>query len=72
MSRPVPSFDYKTCMACRVCVQTCPFSCIDMTRTGPDPYGKVYPELTAPDTCTGCRLCERGCPVDCITMTERR
>lgn len=71
MSRPAPVFDYSLCIACRVCVQACPFSCIDMSRTGGDPYGKVYPELTGQDRCTGCRLCERSCPVDCIAMLER-
>lgn len=68
MNHTVPVFDYKICMACRVCVMECPFSCIDMTRSGPDPYGKVYPELARPEDCTGCGLCGKACPVDCITM----
>lgn len=55
-------------MACRVCVIACPFGCLDMTRTGVDRYGKVYPEMVKPESCTGCGICARECPVDVIVM----
>ncbi|MBI9102059.1 MAG: 4Fe-4S binding protein [Spirochaetales bacterium] len=63
-----PIVNIKECMACRICVSTCPFSCLQESRTGLDRYNKAYPELLSPDTCTACGLCARACPVDAITM----
>jgi Pyruvate/2-oxoacid:ferredoxin oxidoreductase delta subunit len=67
----IPSVDYKLCMACCVCISSCPFSCLDSVKTGLDSYNKAYPELVSIDTCTGCRICAIACPVDVITMVSR-
>jgi Pyruvate/2-oxoacid:ferredoxin oxidoreductase delta subunit len=65
-----PSFDYRSCMACRICVYACPFGCLDDTKTGIDRYGKAYPELVVPERCTGCSLCAKSCPLDAIAMKD--
>ena len=68
--RGIPVFDYEGCVACVLCVLSCPFGCIEMSRLGVDQRykNKPYPTLVHVGTCTGCQLCEKDCPVDCITM----
>lgn len=69
-AKKLPCFDYGTCMACGICPPSCPFGCIDLTKTGLDRYRKAYPELVHIETCTGCGLCARACPLDCIALRE--
>lgn len=69
-NKKIPRIDYSLCMACRVCVAGCPFSCLEETEKGRDRYGKVYPALARPEECTGCGLCAAACPVDAIRMAE--
>lgn len=64
----IPSVDYESCMACRVCIISCPFSCLEDSKTGVDKYGKTYPELIALESCTGCGICAKNCPVEVISM----
>lgn len=68
MNKGKPTVDYTKCMACGVCVQACPFSCLDLIDTTRDKYKKAYPELTEKDRCTGCKLCEKQCPLACIMV----
>jgi NAD-dependent dihydropyrimidine dehydrogenase PreA subunit len=70
MARKRPEFDLKLCMACRACVQTCPFGCLEATRTGVDRYNKAYPELARPEDCTGCGLCAAACPISVVAMRD--
>lgn len=71
MTTTIPVIDYPECIACGVCVQACPFSCFELTKTGLDPLNKVYPVLTAIERCTGCAICQKACPVEVIIMQER-
>ncbi|HSV55777.1 MAG TPA: 4Fe-4S binding protein [Magnetospirillaceae bacterium] len=64
-----PAYDYGLCMACGICVQACPVSCLELRRTGLDAYRKAYPELARPDTCTSCGICADSCPVEAVRMT---
>jgi len=66
--KKIPVVDYKLCMACRVCISACPFSCLEAARTDIDSYAKAYPVLVHEKDCTGCSICARACPVDVITM----
>jgi ferredoxin len=66
-----PEVDYKTCMACGICVQACPFSCLSLARFDIDALKKAYPVLISPETCTGCGICRTACPVDSIQMLEQ-
>lgn len=70
MAKQYPNYDYVPCMACGICVQACPFSCLELCRTGLDSYRKAYPELVRREDCTGCGICASACPVDAIRMGE--
>ncbi len=65
-----PVFDYGTCMACGVCDQACPLSCIALSKDGVDGYKKMYPVLLSERPCTGCGICHKACPVDAIFMRD--
>lgn len=70
MSKKHPAFDYSLCVSCHICAQTCPLSCLSMTRAGRQgKYKNAFPELTKAD-CTGCGLCQKACPMGVISMTE--
>ena len=45
MPKGETTINYTLCMACGCCIQACPFSCLQFSRTGLDPYNKQYPEL---------------------------
>lgn len=66
--KKIPQVDYKNCMACCVCIASCPVSCLEPVKTGLDRYDKAYPELARKEACTGCGICAIECPVDVITM----
>jgi formate hydrogenlyase subunit 6/NADH:ubiquinone oxidoreductase subunit I len=66
-AKKIPEINYDRCVACGSCVQVCPVSCLEMTRSDVDHWQKRYPEMTE-DTCIGCGLCAKACPMDTITM----
>lgn len=68
MAKKIPVVEYTLCAACGVCVQACPFSCLELSKVGIDRYNKAYPILVSPVTCTGCGICAKSCPVEVITM----
>ncbi|MEG0833254.1 MAG: 4Fe-4S binding protein [Oscillospiraceae bacterium] len=65
-----PQFSYDRCIACGICVQSCPVSALELCKTDIDEYGKAYPEL-ANDKCIGCDMCKKACPMDAIEMGEQ-
>lgn len=64
----LPVVTYAGCMACGVCVESCPFGCLDLTLTGIDRTKRAYPAMERLPDCTGCGFCARDCPVDAIVM----
>jgi formate hydrogenlyase subunit 6/NADH:ubiquinone oxidoreductase subunit I len=68
MATKLPLFDYPICVACNMCAEMCPLTCIEMKKTGIDHLKKVYPLLTSPSCCTGCSICKNACPVEAISM----
>jgi ferredoxin len=66
--RNTPSFLRKKCMACKICVDDCPVSCIGLEESGTpeDPHG--YPFLEDAALCTHCGRCAENCPVAAIEM----
>ena len=40
-AKKVPSFKYKDCISCRICVQACPVSAIELTYKGKR-YSSIY------------------------------
>ena len=65
-SRRIPAFIRKKCMACKICVDDCPVSCIGVEASGTvkDPHG--YPFLEDETLCTHCGQCAENCPVAAI------
>ena len=66
--KQLPIIDYSLCMACRICISACPFSCLEETKTDVDRYVKAYPQLEQEESCTGCGICAKVCPVEVIEM----
>ena len=64
----IPAFKRKKCMACKICVDDCPVSCIGVEASGTakDPHG--YPFLDDDALCIHCGLCADNCPVEAIDM----
>lgn len=65
-----PEFDYSYCIACGVCVQDCPVSCLGLSLIGIDKYQKAYPQMHN-ETCIGCGICANNCPMGAIEMKEQ-
>ena len=63
-----PSFVRKKCMACKICMDDCPVSCIGVEERGTlgDPHG--YPFLEEEALCIHCGRCAENCPVGAIEM----
>lgn len=69
MAKGKPVIDYELCMACGICVQACPFSCLDLEHLVEGAlYKKALPKLVAEDKCTGCGICKKTCAVDVIEI----
>jgi ferredoxin len=63
-----PVFFRKKCMACKMCVDACPVSCIavETAGTADDPHG--YPYLEEEEKCISCGMCAQGCPVAAVRL----
>lgn len=55
--------DKKNCVACGVCLKTCPKGAISI-------YRGCY-AVVDEAKCVGCGLCAKACPAGCITLKER-
>ena len=55
--------DRQVCVACGVCLKTCPKSAISI-------YRGCFAQLDT-EKCVGCGLCAKACPAGCITVKER-
>ena len=45
MAIKIPTFDYATCIACNICADICPLSCIDMKKISPGNLKKSIPDF---------------------------
>ena len=71
MLKKLPEFRYDDCISCKICVQICPFACLEMTRIGKQgKYVNVFPERKG-EGCLGCGQCAAACPMNCIDMKEQ-
>ena len=52
----------KYCVACGVCVKSCPVQAITISKG-------VYADINQ-DKCVGCSKCSKVCPADTIYMEE--
>lgn len=64
-----PLFDYELCMACGICVQSCPTSCLELSHFEENGlYRKPLPELVRSNDCIGCGFCAKDCPIDVVEL----
>lgn len=64
-----PKFNYKICMACGICIQSCPVSCLDLANTTVNSYKMAFPILADEEKCIGCKMCEKDCPIDAVKVS---
>ena len=55
--------DKNICVACGVCLKTCPREAISI-------YRGCFARISS-EKCVGCGLCAKACPAGCITIAER-
>ncbi len=63
-----PAFNRKVCMACRICIDTCPVSCLETASRGTDKDPHGYPYLADTAACISCGQCAEDCPVEAVEM----
>lgn len=64
-----PSINYELCVACGICVQSCPLSCLDLCHFEEGAlYRNALPYLTREDQCTGCGICAKYCTINVIEL----
>ena len=68
MDKGIAHINYSICMACGICVQACPFSCLELNNTRVDSSHNAYPSLLPDQKCVGCGICMNACPVSCISI----
>ena len=62
-SKKYAQADRKVCVACGVCMKTCPKGAISI-------YRGCY-AVVDEAKCIGCGLCTKACPAGCIEIHER-
>ena len=62
-SKKYAQADCKVCVACGVCMKTCPKGAISI-------YRGCY-AVVDEAKCIGCGLCTKACPAGCIEIHER-
>ena len=67
-NRQIPAFIRKKCMACKICVDDCPVSCIGVEARGTDKDPHGYPFLEDRAECVHCGQCADHCPTEAIEM----
>jgi Na+-translocating ferredoxin:NAD+ oxidoreductase subunit B len=65
-----PDIDLKTCVACAICIDTCPVGCLALVAMPGNNGADAYPYLKDAKACIGCGFCSRECPVEAITMQK--
>ena len=60
--KKIAVIDRSICVACGVCVKTCPKGALSVHRG-------CYAQVD--EKCVGCGLCAKECPAGCITVKER-
>jgi len=59
--------DTARCKGCDICVTSCPFDVLLMSREVNE-KGYTYSYMLNPDNCTGCASCGLVCPDGCIKV----
>ena len=67
---PRPVFSQESCIACTICVESCPTGCIDLAMDRGSRNTLRLPFLKNKRYCIACTFCQQACPVDAIAMTD--
>jgi formate hydrogenlyase subunit 6/NADH:ubiquinone oxidoreductase subunit I len=68
LNKGIAFIHYEICVACGICVSTCPLGILEMNKIDVDPVHNPYPSLSDLEKCTGCGLCGKACPVEAISI----
>lgn len=61
MAKGTVVIDKDRCKGCGLCVATCPFSVLGLTKEL-NRHGYNVAGMVAPEKCTGCTMCAQICP----------
>jgi 2-oxoglutarate ferredoxin oxidoreductase subunit delta len=64
------TIDSGRCKGCGLCVNACPKSCIELSKSQRNSKGYQPAEFVKPDACIGCAMCGTMCPDCCITVEK--
>jgi formate hydrogenlyase subunit 6/NADH:ubiquinone oxidoreductase subunit I len=65
---PKPLFTQNLCMACVICMETCPTNAISLKTTRGTKKTIRYPRLANERACIACDFCMLECPTEAIQM----
>ena len=66
---PKPVVDAQVCSSCALCVEICPFHCLEITM--PADYPRDFTSnafLKEPKACVACGMCVDVCPLDAMYL----
>ncbi len=64
---PKPAFG-DDCVGCNICIDICPFGCIDLAAPKPGADNHPTAKLALPKKCVACEMCMDACPIEVISM----
>jgi NAD-dependent dihydropyrimidine dehydrogenase PreA subunit len=68
---PKPIVIRSICSACGICIDMCPFDCLDLTEPEEFPRTiKSSARLIDEKACVGCSICSNACPQEAIYLAR--
>ncbi|HSO18888.1 MAG TPA: 4Fe-4S binding protein [Desulfosarcina sp.] len=67
---PKPVLDPNRCMACTICIESCPTGCLGLQPLRGSRETLRRPFLASERDCIACSFCVDECPVDALQMSE--
>jgi len=68
---PKPVIIRAICSSCSICVDTCPFKCLDISNPADFPRDLASSAYLKDDkACVGCNLCAEACPQEAIYLAR--
>jgi len=58
----------KRCVSCSLCVEACPFGCLELQVTADSYENRPLPVLIKPKACVACSQCVKACPLDYLEL----
>ncbi len=66
--RGIHTYEIEKCIACNLCVQICPITCITLAYEGKGKNAVIHQYDIDYTKCLFCHLCCEVCPTDCVHM----